>query len=201
MWEWDEDFFPNLIEQVGCFFRDYWLPLLVASSISLFVSIPYRNYLPITDGWVRIERWWFPLQAINLVFHEAGHLILGVLGNEFLTYAGGTLFQLLFPFVCLFHFARQSSPAGIAFSVFWLGINFTEISFYAADAKLQALILISGMTGQEGGGHDWHYMFQHLGLLNQSVPIGQFIFFVGCTCLFFAPFWYGWRFLVKSDNI
>lgn len=155
----------------------------MACSIALGFTMHFASYLPITKGWVRLETLWFPLAALNLVFHEAGHLILGLSGIEFLRVIGGTLMQLLLPIACIAHFRKQESPAGVAFAIWWLGVNLAEISWYAADAKLQALILITGMSGREGGGHDWGYILDHLGLLNHAVGIGQLFFFLGLSLM------------------
>jgi hypothetical protein len=57
--------------------------------------------------------------------------------------------QLTFPAVCLAHFIRQKSQGGILFCLFWMGENLDEVSWYMADAKAQALILITGM-GRQG---------------------------------------------------
>jgi len=41
----------------------------------------------------------FLLGRVNLVFHEAGHLVFGMLGR-FIATLGGSLMQVLVPFVC-----------------------------------------------------------------------------------------------------
>src|SRR5271169_4905346 len=125
------------------------VPAAVASTAALYFTWHFRQYLPITDDWVGIETILLPLSALNLVFHEAGHWILGIFGWEFLMVAGGTIMQLTMPAACLIHFLGQESYAGIGFTLFWIGQNLIEISLYAADAKIQALILITGMSGSE----------------------------------------------------
>ncbi|PYM31744.1 MAG: zinc ribbon domain-containing protein, partial [Candidatus Rokuibacteriota bacterium] len=39
------------------------------------------------------------LHGVNLIFHEAGHVIFGFLG-EFIAVAGGSLNQVLIPAIC-----------------------------------------------------------------------------------------------------
>jgi hypothetical protein len=163
----------------------------VATCVALFFASRFSRYLPITEGWVYLERWWSPLAALNTVFHEAGHWIFGLLGVQWIRIAGGTLMQLLLPMACLIHFWQRRSIAGVMFVVFWIGLNLAEISWYAADAKLQALILMSGLSGQEGGGHDWNYLLGGAGLLDQAVLIGRLFFFSGLWLMVFAPAWGG----------
>ena len=129
------------------------------------------------------------MAALNTVFHEAGHWIFGILGNQWLGVAGGTLMQLLLPFACLLHFFRRRSIAGVMFVLFWIGLNLAEISWYAADAKLQALVLINGLSGQEGGGHDWAYLLGSTGLLGHALTVGRVFFFSGLWLMTFAPAW------------
>jgi len=45
------------------------------------------------------ERWVYVLDSANLVFHEAGHPLFGLLLGERITVYGGTLGQLVFPAV------------------------------------------------------------------------------------------------------
>jgi hypothetical protein len=153
-------------------------PFWFSTLVSLFWAARFSRYLPITDGWVVMEKWWFPVAALNTVTHEAGHLILGWLG-EIPRVAGGTLLQLAFPLACLVQFWRRGSRAGVLFAAWWTGVNMAEISWYVADAKIQALVLITGMSGREGSAHDWNYLLGRLGLLDSSVGLGRLFFFAG----------------------
>ncbi|MBN4080005.1 hypothetical protein JYT60_02085, partial [bacterium AH-315-C08] len=40
------------------------------------------------------------IHSVNLVFHEAGHVLFSIFGNQTLTILGGSLNQLLIPFIC-----------------------------------------------------------------------------------------------------
>lgn len=180
--------------------REAWL---AASLPALYCSWRFRDWLPLPQGWADLERWWFPLAALNLVFHEAGHAIVGMLGIPFLTTAGGTLLQLALPAAVLAHFLKRSERAGVGFSLFWLGINFVNISFYAADAQQQVIILISGMSGSEGGGHDWGYMLDCFGLKGWSVGIGRLLHAAGACLMAVAPAWaaaHAWRSRAATES-
>ena len=165
------------------------LPAGPALLFALFQAARFSSYLPLPEGWGRLETWLLPISMCTLAFHEGGHAILGLLGWEFLTVAGGTLFQLLFPSIIIGHFLRRQEAAGTLFGFFWLGESLVGASYYAADAKMQVIILISGMSGSEGGGHDWAYMLGHLGLTNSCVGIGRFLFFWGCLAMAFPLCW------------
>jgi hypothetical protein len=173
------------------FYGELLIPVCIAAAVAGCFAWRFRWFLPITEGWSRFETLLLPLSMADLAFHEAGHPIFGMLsfGNAFITAAGGTFMQLLIPAICLFEFWRRGSFAGILFVLFWIGENLAAIAFYAADAKQQVLILITGMSGAEGGMHDWGTMFGSLGLTQYSVGIGQTIFFAGCFLMTFAPAW------------
>ena len=165
----------------------YFYPAAAAAIIALIYALNFRSYLPITEGWARVETLLFPLSALNLVLHEAGHPLLGIFGSEFLMTAGGTIFQLAFPLAFLYYFFIRENKAGCLFAVFWAGYSLVNVSFYLADADLQALILITGKSGREGGLHDWNYLLAQMGLLKRCVGIGRVIFFAGVGAMFFAP--------------
>lgn len=169
----------------------------ISAAVAVFFSWGFRSYLPLPQGWVSLEKLWFPLSLFSFALHEGGHIVFGIPGNTFLTKAGGTLMELGMPLVCVFHFLRAKSPAGMGFCVFWLGTALIDVAFYAADAKLQAIILITGKSGREGGLHDWGYMLADLGLMDQCVGIGRMFFFLGCFLMAFPVAWAalaGWRY-------
>lgn len=165
----------------------YFFPSLAATVAALVYGWHFSSFLPITEGWESFCHVLFPLAAIDLAIHEAGHVIFGVLGNRFLMVAGGTAMQLLLPAAFFIHFLRRANRCGMAFCAFWFGLNLAEISWYAADASIQALVLITGMSGAEGGGHDWHYMLGELGLLKNCVGVGRLFFISGIWLMVFAP--------------
>jgi|SRR5581483_2175742 len=190
----------------GDWMRPERIHATIAGSVSgifaLFITFGFRDAMPIAEWFYNLRSsLLFPLAALDLVFHEAGHWIFGILGVRFITVAGGTIMQLVFPTVCLVHFLKiQKSVGGVLFSLFWLGMNLMEISWYMADAKVQALILISGMSGKEGGGHDWGNMLGWLGLTNDCVGMAEVVHWVGLTLFVFPLPWllvYLWKRFVK----
>ena len=114
----------------------------------------------------------------DLIIHEAGHPIFGLLGSRWIGFAGGTIMQLLMPLPFYFSFLRQRQPKSADFCIFWFATNFLGIGPYMADARAQVMPLLGG------GEHDWTYLFGSVGLLRFDVQIGAGAVFVGC--LFFA---------------
>ena len=115
------------------------------------------------------------LHYVDLMFHEAGHMIFMFFG-EFVQFLGGTIMQLLVPIICGIAFLRQKDYFAAAVMLWWLGENFWDVSIYIADARLQALSLI-------GGEHDWHYILGKMDLLAADQRIAMFIYGIGITLM------------------
>lgn len=132
------------------------------------------------------------LQAIpenaDLVFHEAGHWIFGLLGIDLLTVAGGSLMQVLVPVVCVLAFlSRHPDPFAAAFATWWSGQSMVSLAPYVADARAQRLILLGGVTGGERPGyHDWNNLLGRLGLLQLDGVLGWTTHLVGLMLMFAA---------------
>ena len=111
--------------------------------------------------------------GVNLAFHEMGHAAFFWLGNRILATAGGTIFQLGIPLaaaVYLLH--RQRDPFGAAVCTFWLGTAMFGAGVYAADARAQALPLVSPFGPVDVDSHDWTVMLLEYGLLSRDQEIG-----------------------------
>jgi hypothetical protein len=98
------------------------------------------------------------LDHANLLFHEAGHPIVGLFSARLEPY-GGTLGQLAFPAVLAVVFWRQRQALGVAASGIWFFENWLNIARYLADARRMALPLVGG------GDHDWNTILSRWGLL------------------------------------
>ena len=100
----------------------------------------------------------FLVDHANLLFHEAGHPIVGLLSARLEPY-GGTIGQLVFPVVLLISFWRKGEPIGVAAGGIWFFENLLNIARYLADARAMALPLVGG------GDHDWHTILGRWNLL------------------------------------
>jgi hypothetical protein len=111
------------------------------------------------------------LHLPNLVFHEAGHAILGFFGR-FIAVLGGSLFQFAVPLVCAAAFLRQGDRFAAAICTWWAGQNLVDLAPYIADARALQLVLLGGKTGAEVEGHDWEYLLNALGWSQYDQALG-----------------------------
>ncbi len=112
--------------------------------------------------------------GVNLAFHEMGHAAFFWFGNRILTTAGGTIFQLGIPLAAaayLLH--KQRDPFGAAVCLFWLGTAMFGAGVYAADARAQALPLVSPFGPVDVDSHDWTVMLLKYGMLSRDQEIGS----------------------------
>jgi len=116
------------------------------------------------------------LNGADLLFHEAGHVVFGFLG-EFIGMLGGTLLQLIIPAAVVFEFIRRQKMYSASIALFWVAQNFFHISVYVKDARTMALPLVGG------GIHDWNYMLGRVGLLPWDQAVGNLVWTVGIFIL------------------
>lgn len=117
------------------------------------------------------------IDYVNLLIHEAGHLLLFMFGST-ISFLGGTLLQLLIPVICgLVLVQQQQDWFGGGFCSWWFGENMVNVGLYMKDAPHQALPLI-------GGTHDWAYLFSHWQLMPHAETIGQIAIAVGFIFMF-----------------
>lgn len=120
------------------------------------------------------------LHLIDLVFHEAGHVILGFFGR-FIAVLGGSTMQVLVPLVCTVAFLTRRQAASAAATLFWTGQSLADVAVYVADGKAMALPLLA-----EGLIHDWNYILGTLGWLDHAVRLGRLTFGLGVVAMLSA---------------
>lgn len=129
-------------------------------------------------GAFNYQAFWF-LHGVDLIFHEAGHIVFGPF-REFVQYLGGTLLQLLVPAGLTLYFWIKRQLFSGAVTMFWTAQNLMDISVYIKDARAMLLPLIGG------GEHDWSYLLSSLYLLQYDQSIGNFVFVTGCLLFFLS---------------
>jgi len=139
--------------------------------LALGVMIVARGLTPAAGGVLAF------VHLIDLVFHEAGHVIFGIFGR-FLGTLGGSLNQVLIPAGCTAYFLRHRQPGAAAVTLFWTGESLTDVAIYVADGRDMALPLLA-----EGLVHDWNWILSELSLRNQAPAIGRAVFGLGVTVL------------------
>src|ERR1043165_10081210 len=70
---------------------------------------------------------WRLIDGVNLVIHEAGHVVFRPFG-EFLAIAGGSLFQVIVPAVFAVYFYLNRKPYSSALVLFWTGESLLNVS-------------------------------------------------------------------------
>ncbi|MDB6131002.1 MAG: hypothetical protein JWM04_2109 [Verrucomicrobiales bacterium] len=127
----------------------------------------------------------FMVDHANLLFHEAGHPIYGLLGPTLGLY-GGTMGQLTFPVILAISFYRKANPIGFAAAGIWFFENWLNISRYMADARAQALPLVGG------GEHDWFNIFGRWHVLGHDFRIASYVKTTGWVGMFVFVAWFCW---------
>lgn len=143
--------------------RDYW-----------WAYIPFIFYfIYLLFQYVKNPLHWSFLNNVNLVFHEAGHIIFMFFGR-FVEILGGSLFECLLPTALAALFIRSKNYFGTAFCLSWLGVALFDTAAYIGDAQKMALPLLA-----DGLVHDWNYLLSELNLLSQTETISSFVRFFG----------------------
>jgi hypothetical protein len=128
----------------------------------------------------------FILDHANLLFHEAGHPVVGLFSQRLETY-GGTFGQLVFPVVLAVSFWRQGQALPFAASVIWFFENWLNIARYMADARALELPLLGG------GDHDWNTIFSRWHVLAYDTQIAAAVKTIGWIGMAAACGWVFWR--------
>lgn len=142
--------------------------------------------------------------GINLAFHEMGHAAFMWFGSRILTTAGGTLFEIGIPAVAGgYLLVQQRDPFGAAVCVFWMGTALVGAGVYAADARAQALPLVSPFGPVDVDSHDWTVMLLRVGRLSQDQQIGAALRAMGRLAMaggLAAGAWIAWTDRGRSES-
>lgn len=147
--------------------------LLSPKRIFALLLVPYVLWLVFAYHYHFID-------GANLLFHEAGHVFFGFLG-EVIGVLGGSLGQMVFPIVCIAYFWRLDKKFEAGVCGIWLGESMMYMAVYMADARTQALPLV----GNGDRIHDWNFLLIHWGMLSSAESLGRF-FHVLASIMVFA---------------
>ena len=160
-----------------------WLPVrtpALAGTTAAFLLLAWAA-LASESGWIPL------LDGVNLVFHEAGHPVFGILGWEPLAILGGTLMQLAVPMLVAGSFWFRREATGTAFAGIWCFENLLNIARYVGDARTQVLPLVGG------GEHDWADLLGRWGLLAQDTSLAHGLRVLGWLGMAACWAWLAWR--------
>jgi hypothetical protein len=157
-----------------------------AAAFALFLLYAAANH----GGFLFIDN-------VNLVVHEAGHLLFGWFGSIMLTAWAGTILQLLVPLLLAGWFFFQRQPPGYALCLFVFFENWLNIATYMADARAMALPLVTvGDPGEDvdpASMHDWHAIFGNLGVLDYDTRIAATVRLLGWAGMIAMTVWVVYR--------
>ena len=141
--------------------------------------------LAVYVAWLAFGYRYHFLDGVNLLIHEAGHVLFSPLGQT-MSVAGGTILQLLFPLAFVVHFWRRGQRFAAAICGVWASESLMYTARYLGDAQAQELPLIGGHI------HDWNYLLGQAGLLESAPGLGTGLHIlaslaaIGCV-------WLAWR--------
>ncbi len=115
--------------------------------------------------WLAVAYRYHFVDGVNLLIHEAGHVVFAPAG-EVMSFLGGSLLQLAFPLVFVLYFGRRRQAFEAAVCGVWAAESAMYTAEYMADANALALPLVGGHI------HDWRWLFQRSGLLEHAEAIG-----------------------------
>lgn len=146
--------------------------------VYIYIKLAFLIYLTYFT-FVLVIRKLEPIDAfihnVDLPFHEFGHLFFGILFGGIITYAGGNLFQFIFPCILSGAFFFRKDYFGMAVCSLWAGETLIDASYYISDATARELPLITG----DPDTHDWFNFLSEFGILHLDTKIGKVVFFFG----------------------
>lgn len=136
------------------------------------------------------ETWWF-IQNVNLIFHEAGHVIFMFFG-ETLNIFGGSLLEILIPILVTIHFYQSGQFFSASCTSWWMATAFLSVAIYAGDAQERLLPLIT----RDVSTHDWYNLLLKYNLLKYDDWFG----YLFTLCALASVFLLGY-FLSKDKQV
>ena len=159
-----------------------WLALLVLGWSFLTMSVGRSQMSPSFIHSI--------IYNVNLVFHEAGHVVFIPLGR-FMTILGGSLLQVLVPLLCTIAFlTRHLDPFAASVTLWWTGQSLIDLGPYINDARAQQMVLLGGFTGQDRPGyHDWNNLLGQLGWLSFDHTLANLVHYAGSALIILSLLW------------
>jgi hypothetical protein len=142
------------------------------------------------------------MHHVNLVFHEAGHVIFRPFG-EFMTVLGGSLGQLLMPAVVTGALVvKNRDNFGASLGLWWLSQSLMDLAPYINDARALQLPLLGGGTGADRPGvHDWENILLDLGLIQHDHAIAAAVHALGVLGMLTAFGWGGYLLYLQYRDL
>lgn len=188
------DFLAQLREYLRSVLIEPWKP---ATPVGLGAALLFYALFLLHAA--RSQTGFLIVDHVNLVVHEAGHLLFSYLGRTPMVW-GGTILQWAFPFLLAAYFFVHRQTSAFAFCLFFFFENFLYTSVYMADARAQVLPLVSVGDPDPIAGHDWNFIFSQLGVLQHDTRIAGMVRFLGWLGMLSTVGWLGWRASRRSED-
>lgn len=196
----------SFFHDVGNYARDVWtsdwLPVPRIAAVCTWIFLAWWLWYEYgkTGGDFLFLDWG------NVVIHEAGHPLFSYLG-DFMGVAGGTLLQLLVPFLLAMGFYIRRQPVGFTVFLMVLWENLLYVSHYMSTARsLEGQYLAIGSGGSIDGAdmdpnmHDWHNLFSRFGVLEYDTRISHDLFMATWGFMILTVLWFSYRALKTWDD-
>ncbi len=132
------------------------------------------------------------MHRVNLVFHEAGHVVFMVFGR-FMHILGGSLGQLLMPAIVMVMLIRKNRDNfGGSIALWWFGQSLKDLAPYINDARDLQLQLLTGYSQDVPETHDWANILTSLHLISHERTIARADDVVGTLIMLLAMAWGGY---------
>ena len=122
------------------------------------------------------------VDGINLLIHEAGHVVFSLFGGT-VGLLAGPLLQLAVPFFITFRLWRRGESVPAAVGAFWSAESLMYTAEYLADANRLALPLIGDHP------HDWRWLLDRAGALESAEEIGLALHVLASAAAVGAVWW------------
>ncbi|MDR0292448.1 MAG: hypothetical protein LBI01_06845 [Elusimicrobium sp.] len=135
----------------------------------------------------KLNNLFFLIQFLNIGIHEAGHPVFGFLffHNEFMTYIGGGMTEILVPLLAFLFFIRRGKGCQAYACFAWLGFSFYSVGHYALSASLPEITLLNAGPDSVS---DWEYLHEVFGTLKYDVAIGHVMYAAGAMIFVFGVY-------------
>ena len=141
------------------------------------------------------------MHRVNLVFHEAGHVIFMPFG-QFMHILGGSLGQLLMPAIVLGVMVfKNHDNFGGSICLWWIGQSLKDLAPYINDARDLQLQLLTGNSQDVPETHDWANILLDLGLIFREKKIALGADIIGSLIMLLALVWGAYLLLKQFRNL
>ncbi|MEI6222343.1 MAG: hypothetical protein WCP97_06275 [bacterium] len=120
--------------------------------------------------------WWYGffhpgffvfVDGINLIFHEAGHVVFMPFG-EIIYFLGGSVLQIVLPLGIAGCFYYKEQYFSASFTSLWAAESCVNVALYIKDARAQDIPLLNDNLT-----HDWNFLLGQAHWLKYDQGIGN----------------------------